>query len=234
MVHCVASTVSMALIADGLLAAGARPMMTETPAEAPVVTLKADALLVNLGTLSTDAADGIPPTIASARAVAHPWVLDPAAVGAAPLRTPLAVGLLDQGPSIVRANASEILVLAGMGSGGRGADATDQVGDAEGSARAVARRTGGVVAVSGPTDLVTDGHRTAFVPGGTPLLTRVSGTGCLLGALTAACAAVAPPWEAALAASTWLATAGELAATGSAGPGTFRVALVDALDATWR
>ncbi len=234
MVHCVASTVSMALIADGLLAAGARPMMTETPAEAPVVTLKADALLVNLGTLS-NRRGGRHPTDDRFRASGGPPLgPQPRGRGAAPLRTPLAVGLLDQGPSIVRANASEILVLAGMGSGGRGADATDQVGDAEGSARAVARRTGGVVAVSGPTDLVTDGHRTAFVPGGTPLLTRVSGTGCLLGALTAACAAVAPPWEAALAASTWLATAGELAATGSAGPGTFRVALVDALDATWR
>ena len=54
MVHCITATVSMGLVADGLLAAGARPMMTETLQEAPVVTALADALLINFGTLSPD------------------------------------------------------------------------------------------------------------------------------------------------------------------------------------
>src|SRR5690625_7772881 len=72
-IHCITATVSMSIVADGLLAAGARPMMTETLHEAPVLTTVADALLINLGTLSTDAVEGIPATVDAAVAAGHPW-----------------------------------------------------------------------------------------------------------------------------------------------------------------
>lgn len=81
LVHCLSAAVSMEIVADGLLAAGARPMMTETAAEAPHMVPLADALLINLGTLSTDGAEGIPATVEAARGLGLPWVLDPAAVG---------------------------------------------------------------------------------------------------------------------------------------------------------
>jgi hydroxyethylthiazole kinase len=79
--------------------------------------------------------------------------------------------------------------------------------------------------------LVLDAGRLASVARGTSLLSRVTGTGCLLGALTAACCAVeADPFRAALAATTWLNVAGELAAGRADGPGSFRMHLLDALD----
>lgn len=231
LVHCLTATVSMQLVADGLLAAGARPMMTETLAEAPVVTTVADALLINLGTLSTDAMDGIPATVEVAREQRRPWVLDPTAIGIAPVRTPLARRLLEKRPTAVRGNASEVLALAGAGSGGRGADSTAAAEAAEEAAREIVRRTGGAVAVSGPVDLVQGPQAQHRLARGSALLPRVTGTGCLLGALTAACTAVwEDPFEAALAASTWLALAGERAAPRAAGPGSFRMHLLDALD----
>ncbi|GAP80211.1 hydroxyethylthiazole kinase [Brachybacterium sp. SW0106-09] len=231
LVHCLTATVSMQLVADGLLAAGARPMMTETVVEAPVVTTVADALLINLGTLSTDAMDGIPATVAVAREQQRPWVLDPTAIGIAPVRTPLARRLLAQRPTAVRGNASEILALVGEAGGGRGADSTAAAESAAGAAAEVARRTGGAVAVSGAVDLVLDGSREARLTRGSALLPRVTGTGCLLGALTAACTAVwEDPFEAALAATTWMALAGERAASRATGPGSFRMHLLDALD----
>lgn len=231
LVHCLTATVSMQLVADGLLAAGARPMMTETVAEAPVVTSVADALLINLGTLSTDAMDGIPATVAVAQEDGRPWVLDPTAIGIAPVRTPLARRLIDQRPTAVRGNASEILALVGEGTGGRGADSTAAAGSAEEAAAEVARRTGGAVAVSGAVDLVLETRREARLDRGSALLPRVTGTGCLLGALTAACTAVwEDPFEAALAATTWMALAGERAASRATGPGSFRMHLLDALD----
>lgn len=229
LVHCIASTVSMALIADGLLAAGARPMMTETVTEAPALTGVADALLVNLGTLSADGALGIPPTVAESVRLGHPWVLDPTAIGRAPVRTPLARGLLAHAPAVVRANASEVLALAGEGAGGRGADSTAPYEQAAAAAGRLAAAHGTVVALSGATDLVTDGTQQVRLSRGTPMLTRVTGTGCLLGGLVAACAAVAPPVEAAVAATAWLSVAGERAGRTAAGPGSFRVGLVDAL-----
>lgn len=231
LVHCLTATVSMQLVADGLLAAGARPMMTETVVEAPVVTTVADALLINLGTLSTDAMDGIPATVAVAREDGRPWVLDPTAIGIAPVRTPLARRLIAQGPTAVRGNASEVLALVGEAGGGRGADSTAAAESAAGAAAEVARLTGGAVAVSGAVDLVLDASREARLARGSALLPRVTGTGCLLGALTAACTAVrGDPFEAALAATTWMALAGERAASRATGPGSFRMHLLDALD----
>ncbi|WP_342372185.1 hydroxyethylthiazole kinase [Propioniciclava soli] len=230
LVHCLMATVSMGIVADGLLAAGARPMMTETRAEAPTMDALADALLINLGTLSTDAMAGIPPTVDVARAAGRPWVLDPTAVGVAPVRARLARELVTRAPAVVRGNASEVVALAGSGAGGRGADAVHGVQDALGAARSLAQTHGCVVAVSGDVDLVTDGDRVVGVRAGHPLLTRVTGTGCLLGGLVAACCAVAPPFEAALAASAWLGAAGERAAAQASGPGSFRAALIDTLD----
>src|SRR5699024_5339477 len=151
-VHCITAAVSMGIVADGLLAAGARPMMTETQAEAPVVTSMADALLINLGTLSTDAMAAIPGTVDVTTQAGRPWVLDPTAIGRAPVRTPLARRLLESSPAVVRGNASEVLALAGDGGGGRGADSLAATTEAERAARTVAGRTGGTVAVSGPID----------------------------------------------------------------------------------
>lgn len=236
LVHCLTATVSMGIVADGLLAAGGRPMMTETKGEAPTLVGVADALLVNLGTLSEDGVEGIPATVAAAGAAGTPWVLDPAAVGIAPVRTPLARRLLRDGragggPTVLRGNASEVRVLAAgpsdQPSGGRGPDAVDRVDVA--MTKGLARTTGAVVAVSGPVDVVTDGERLARVGSGSPLLTRVTGAGCLLGALTAACLPGADPFVAAVAATALLTVAGEAAAETARGPGSFRVALLDAL-----
>lgn len=231
LVHCITATVSMNIVADGLLAAGARPMMTETLQEAPVITPVADALVVNFGTLSTDAMDAIPATVQACRVAGHPWVLDPTAIGVAPVRTAMARELLASRPAVVRGNASEILALTGS-RGGRGADSLASADQAREAAVRVAERTGGAVAVSGPSDLVLGLQPRQLRRGarGTALLTRVTGTGCLLGALVAACVTVSRPFEAAVAATIWMNLAGELAAARTTGPGSFRVALLDALD----
>jgi len=126
LVHCLSAAVSMGIVADGLLAAGARPMMTETLDEAPHMVTLANALLINLGTLSTDGSEGIPATVEAAQGLGLPWVLDPAAVGIAPVRTAMARRLLKRHPAVVRANASEVLALTGE-AGGRGADSSARV-----------------------------------------------------------------------------------------------------------
>lgn len=228
LVHGVTGSVTRGFVADGLLAAGARPMLTETLDEAPTLVTVADALLVNLGSLSTDGTAGCLPTARAAVEHGVPWVLDPTAIGLAPVRTPLARELLAAGPAVVRGNASEVIALAGAGAGGRGADSTAATDDAAAAARGVAIRHGCVVAVSGAVDLVTDGERNVRVASGSPLLTRVTGTGCLLGALTAAHLARATPFVAAVAATALLTVAAER--VGHLRPGSFKVALIDALD----
>jgi hydroxyethylthiazole kinase len=168
----------------------------------------------------------------SAAGAGTPWVLDPVAVGALPWRTELAAGLLGWRPAVVRGNASEVMALAGAGSGGRGVDSTAKVDDALDAAVALARRTGGVVAVSGEVDVVTDGSRTVRVGGGSALLTRTTGAGCALGALVAAYVAVSDDaLTGAVAAHAHVALAAEAAAAAGPGPGTFAPLWLDALDA---
>jgi len=57
-------------------------------------------------------------------------------------------------------------------------------------ARRLELQHGTTVAVSGPVDRVTDGHSLACIIRGYPLMTRVTGVGCALGALMAAFCAV--------------------------------------------
>lgn len=227
LVQCITNSVVTNFTANVLLAAGASPAMADVPGEAGAFAEIADGLLVNLGTPTAEQRDAAREAVRSGT----PWVLDPVGVGALTLRTELAFELLRRQPCIIRGNASEILVLARAGSGARGVDAQDSSASAVDAARRLAGETGAVVAVSGETDYVTDGERTLRIEGGSELLTRVTGAGCSLGALMAACAAGAPPLEAAAAASAAYAVASERAVQRSSGPGSFAVALIDELAA---
>lgn len=231
LVHCITGSASMNYVANALLAAGARPMMTDAGDDAVQAVRAASALLVNLGTLSSDAAAAIPPTVAAALDLGLHWVLDPVGIGRLRARTSLAAHLAAAPPSAIRCNGSEALVLAGKGRGGRGPDSDTAAGDAAPAAEGLARRHGCVVAVSGPADVVTDGRRSWQIASGSPLLQRVTGTGCALGALVAACCAVADPFAAAVTAHAWMGSAAELAAAEASGPGDFAWRLLNALDA---
>ncbi|MFC7485167.1 hydroxyethylthiazole kinase [Knoellia sp. CPCC 206453] len=238
----ISGTATQGLVADGLLAAGARPMLTATPDESPTLASAARALLVNVGSLASDARASAVPTARAAAAHGIPWVLDPAAIGLAPVRTPLAAELLALGPDAVRGNASEVLTLhlgSEAGQSGRGADSTVGPDTAVDSARDLAVAQGCIVAVSGQVDAITDGDVLVRVANGHPWLAQVSGTGCLLGALTAAHlgvrtgpgAARVSPFGAVVAATALLTVAAERAVASAKGPGSFRIGLLDALNA---
>lgn len=230
LVQCLTNSVVVNFTANVLLAVGAAPAMVDIPEEAGPFAGVAGGVLVNLGTPTAEQRAAMLEAVGAARDAGTPWVLDPVAVGSLPVRTALGHRLRELGPTVVRGNASEIIAVAGSGTGGRGVDATDDVEGASDVARALASATGGVVAVSGPVDLVTDGERVARVANGDPLLTRVTGGGCALGAVMAAFAAVDEDrFATTVAAVTVYTVAAELAAARSSGPGSFGVAFLDAL-----
>ncbi|NBB70896.1 MAG: hydroxyethylthiazole kinase, partial [Alphaproteobacteria bacterium] len=222
--------VAMNPVANALLAAGASPAMVHAPEEAAEFARLADALTVNIGTLSAPWFAAMTLAAAAAGDANKPWVLDPVACFATAFRRDAAARLVALAPTVVRANASEVLSLAGTGGGGRGADAGDEVGAAEEAARRLARTTGGVVAVTGATDFVTDGTRAVRIAGGSPLMPRVTALGCALtGVVGAFLAATADPMEATVGALALFGVAGERAASRAAGPGSFVAPYVDAL-----
>ena len=232
LVHCLTNTVVQTLTANALLAVGAAPAMVDAPEEAGEFAAVASAVLVNVGTVHARTAEAMRLAARSARAAGTPWVLDPVAVGGLAYRTGLAADLVELRPTVVRGNASEVMALAGAGAGGRGVDSTAGTDDAAKAAEGLAERTGGVVAVSGQVDLLTDGRRTVRIGGGSVLLTRTTGAGCALGAVVAAYLAVTgDALVGAAAAHAHVALAAELAAATAAGPGTFAAQWLDALDA---
>jgi len=73
--------------ANVLLALGASPAMVIEAEEAEQFAALADALLINVGTLTADRADAMRAAIHSANQADKPWTLDPVAVGALEFRT---------------------------------------------------------------------------------------------------------------------------------------------------
>ena len=159
-------------------------------------------------------------------------MLDPVGVGATKLRTETAKRLLAEAQiAVVRGNAAEVATLAGRQAGIRGVESIGAGDSGAELACAAASTFGCVVAVTGPVDHVSDGDRVVAVANGHELLGTVSGTGCMSSAITGCFLAVAAdrPLEAAAEALVAFGVAGEDAAKGATGPGTFHVNLYDAL-----
>ena len=228
LISCITNSVAAGFTADVLLASGAAPAMVDITGEAGTFAAAASGLLINLGTPQPEQRAAAREAAAAAGEAGTPWVLDPVAVGSLVHRTALARDLVSMEPAVVRGNASEIMALAGTGGGGRGPET------ALGAARAMSERHGFVAAVSGPVDAIVDGQRMARITGGSPMLTRVTGGGCALGALIAAFIAAGREQDvdaraATVALHALYSAAAQPAAARSTGPGSFRPAFLDAL-----
>lgn len=203
-VHAIMNSVAQKLVADGLSVLGAIPSMTANSEEIADFVAKADALLVNLGTLEGERRDVIRAALSSMRQRGRPAILDPVFCDVSQPRLAFARELLGAGITIVRGNKSEMEAIG----------ATDAIVRIE----------------TGPVDTIRLGARTIRLANGHPWLTLVSGTGCLSGALVAAFQAVEPDGlTAAAAAMASLSIAAEIAAEKAEGPGSFAPALLDVL-----
>lgn len=216
--------------ANALLAIGASPIMSFYDKEMEDLVGIADALVINIGCLDDAQIAGMRVAAAAAQRLGKPWVLDPVGVGASAARTETAVELITKyHPTIVRCNASEIMVLHGTACKTRGVDSAEPVEKARACAREFAAQHGCVVAVSGAVDYITDGVREAHCDKGSPLMAKVTTMGCCASAVCAAFAAVLPPFEAAAGAMELMGTAGEAAASCSRGTGSLAVNFIDEL-----
>lgn len=111
LVQCMTNFVSMDIMANVLLSAGASPVMIHSIEEIPEFTPKVNALCVNLGTLTSDWLPAMKKAAMVAIMEGRPWVLDPVAAGATSFRLKACLELLGLNPTVVRGNASEILAL---------------------------------------------------------------------------------------------------------------------------
>ncbi len=229
LVQNITNYVAMNVMANVMLAAGASPAMVHAREEAAEFAGIASALSVNIGTLDPDWVVAMEEAAAVMNDLGKPWVLDPVAVFATGLRRDSGARLVALKPTVVRGNASEILALAGAEAAGQGADAGDSVASAQAAARALAVQTGGVVAVTGAVDYITDGSAAYRVENGDPMMPKITALGCSLTGIVAAFVVGQPTLEATTTALAYYGLAGEQAAQKSDGPGTLAAHLVDAL-----
>ncbi len=216
-VHCITNSVVQNFTANVLLAAGCVPSMTLAAEEIAAFVEHARALLVNLGTFDRERRQATEIAVAAAGRGHVPWVLDPVFIDRSAARTQFARQLLASRPRALRLNGAEFATLAAAGA-------------TPAAVAAYARASGCVVGVSGETDLIGDGARLVRIANGHPLMAKVTGMGCAASALVASALAVeADAWLATAAALLIVGVAGEVAAEQAAGPGSFAVALTDAL-----
>jgi hydroxyethylthiazole kinase len=233
LVHNITNYVVMNETANAILALGALPVMAHAKDEMREMVGLAGALVLNIGTLSEDWVDAMLLAGAEANARGVPVVLDPVGAGATTYRTETAKRILDTlDVAVLRGNAGEIATLLGVEAEVRGVESVGGAGDPAELARDAARALGVVVSVTGPVDHVSDGERAAAVANGHELLAAITGTGCMSTALTGCfLAGKDDPFEAAVEALVAFGVAGEDAAAGAKGPGSFHVGLYDALSA---
>ena len=209
LVLCLTNSVAANFTANCLLAIGAKPAMVEEPSEAEELAAVADALLVNLGTVTERQAEAMRRAIKVANEKGVPWVLDPVGVQMLSFRRQLALEFVGLTPAVIRGNTNEIRVLAG-------------------SAPNLAQ--GMTILETGVIDRVVDDLGAVEVTGGAPMLQVVTATGCAQGGICAALLGRGQsPREASLSASRMMKRAGEMSWERAKTPGNFKVALVDAL-----
>ena len=231
LVHCITNPISINQCANAVLAVGARPMMAEHPREVAQITRTAGALMLNLGNITDVRMESMAISAGTAREKGIPILLDAVGVACSDLRREYVFELLNNvTPTVIKGNYSEISALYRRDYRSSGVDADEALapGPVGSAAAELARRHHTVILASGATDVITDGSRLVYVKNGTPQLSTVTGTGCMLGALCASYLSVKPDMDAAVTACGILGICGEYARI-QQGSGSFLVNLMDAL-----
>lgn len=194
LIHNITNYVTVNDCANILLACGASPIMSDDIEEVEEITSICSGLNINIGTLNSRTIASMLVAGKRANSLSHPVVLDPVGAGASTLRTKTAIELLENIKfTVIRGNISEIKTLAN-GSGttkGVDADVSDTVSEETLSshvdfAKAFAKKTGSVVAITGAIDIVADENKAYCIFNGHPMMSSITGTGCQLSAMTAA------------------------------------------------
>ncbi len=231
LVHNITNYVVMNTTANALLAIGASPVMAHAVEEVEEMTSIAQALVINIGTLSERWVKAMLCAAGKADELGIPVVLDPVGAGATSYRTKTCHDLLDVcTPAIIRGNASEIMALATGEAKTKGVDSSDPSDAALEAAKLLNRNTGSTVCISGAVDYIVDGDRVIYVENGHPMMASVTGMGCTASALCGAFAAVNHSFPVAAAeAMTVMGIAGEIAAENCKGPSSLQIVFLDTL-----
>ena len=206
--------------------------MSEAPEEATEMLSVAQALLINIGTITKDRAKDMLEIAKIANKVGTPVIFDPVAVGASDFRKQFCKQFIEEiDIAVIKGNASEVLALIDDETTMKGTDSDVNL-DAIDIARKALDQLQTAIVITGKEDIIAQDNKVIQLSNGSSLLTRITGAGCLLGAI------VGPfnrkgkvhiqQLEEAVAIYNIAAEAAEQLA-GHQGPASFMTALLDAL-----
>ncbi len=236
LVHNITNYVTVNDCANIILAIGASPIMADDIGEAADITAISSALVINIGTLNHRTVEAMLASGKKANELGIPVVLDPVGAGASNLRNATVKQILSNVRiSVLRGNLSEISFIAGLAANTKGVDVAEEdiaANDMRLVALEVSRKLGCVTAITGETDIITDGNRIASITNGHKMLSRVTGTGCMTTALVGSfCGTGGDSFIAAVGGVASMGIAGEIAfeKAGDTGTGSFRQGIIDAV-----
>ena len=242
LVHNITNYVTVNDVANILLACGGSPIMSDDIQDVEDITSICGGLNINIGTLNQTTIPSMFAAGKKSNTLGHPVLLDPVGAGASTLRTQTALKLMEEVKfAVIRGNISEIKTLAAGSGSTRGVDADvadavteDNLDASVAFAKAMAAKTGAIIAITGAIDLVADGERCYVIRNGRPEMGRITGTGCQLSGLATAyvVANSGNELEAVAAAVASMGLAGEIGWANMAptdGNSTYRNRIIDAI-----
>ncbi|WP_281974411.1 hydroxyethylthiazole kinase [Halobacillus litoralis] len=232
LIHNMTNAVVMNFTANGLLAFGGTPIMSHAMEDAPDVARQSSGLLLNIGTLTEDQVQAMISAGQIANDQGIPVVFDPVGAGATPYRSEVCKRILKHvRPTVIKGNSGELAHLVGIDVETKGVDSVGEA-DEETIVRKLEEKYRTSVLCTGAVDVLCIEGEIYKNHTGHPVLTQVTGAGCLLGSLlTAALTVEASSMEKGLAVLEHYGKAAERAANqpGVHGPGTFIPHFIDAL-----
>ncbi len=242
LIHNITNYVTVNDVANALLASGGSPIMSDEPDDVEDITSICGGLNINIGTLNKKSIEAMFISGKKSKELGNIVLLDPVGAGASKLRTETALKIMNEiKPDVIRGNISEVKTLA-SGNGttkGVDADAADVVTDENLDsmvefAKAFSKKSGAVIAITGAIDLVADSKKCYVIRNGSPMMSRITGTGCMLSGLTTAYVVANPDniIEAVAASVCLMGLAGEIGVSkmkGNEGNSSLRNHIIDAI-----
>lgn len=247
LIHCITNYVTINDCANAVLAIGGSPSMANEAPEMEEFVEIAGCTVINLGTLLEDQIEPMQIAAAHTKETDTPLVLDPVAVGVTKLRNDVTTDIINRSsPSVIRGNMSEIKAIAKLfgvineAAMAKGVDVSeddiikeDNIEDNVQIIKKTAKKLNTTIAASGSKDIISDGDKVYLIDNGRPIMSKITGSGCMLTCVIGAFAPVTTPLEAAIIGTLSMDIAGELAdikvEENNEGSGSFRTYLIDEL-----
>lgn len=248
LIHCITNPISINDCANAILALGARPIMAEHPEEVEEIVDISDSLSLNIGNITDARKESILKSSKRAFEKNIPVVIDIVGVGCSRFRRNIVDKILNEYkkflreysyPMVVKGNISEIKTfismyenrdihtISGVDSDERDQITLENMEETVEKIKKISKQLNLIIVATGKIDVVTYGEDVYFVENGTPVLGKITGSGCMLTSIISSIISKNEIFEGCILSVALMGICGQLAERYSRGTATFKINLID-------